>query len=237
MMRMILGSLRRVVPPGWLPDGSHRKAIGWALAVMCAWSAGCGGSPTSPASATPQASSTPQACAGLTLSAAMSDPTGDAGPWGSYAPPDLASFRAAVSGCQLSVTIVFAPGAFSLASTSWSLALDTDEDPATGFSGRNSGHIDPGSMGAEYLVEASATGIEAEVRRSASGGGFAAPHGAVPVTIAGDQVSFVIPLEMLGGDDGRMVLSVTAAIRLTPTTSSPLLDYLPDLYTALPRTR
>jgi hypothetical protein len=168
----------------------------------------------------------------------MSDPAGDAAAWGlSAPPPDLVEFRAAVSGCQLSVTIVFAPGGFSAALTGWSVSLDTDENPATGFTGRNSLHVDPASMGAEYLLEVGATSSQVDVRRSAAGGGFAAAHGTVPATIEGDQVSFVVPLEMLGGDDGRMVFSVSSAIRLSSSSSSPVLDYLPDLYSALPRTR
>jgi hypothetical protein len=223
-------------------EGPRLEAMGraGAISLVCLSLVGCGDSktPTSPTSPSPQPTSTPMACAGLVLSAAMSDATGDALTGGLPRPgPDLTEVRAAVSGCQLSMTIVFAPGTLSLADTSWQVLLDTDEDPATGVPGRNANHADPTAIGADYLVQRGSESGLADVFRSAGSGGFTGPVATVPVAIDGDQVSFVVPLAVLGGDDGRLVFSVNDEAQLSSGTFTPVLDYLPDLGAALPRTR
>jgi hypothetical protein len=218
------------------PLDSLRRALARtgpvALVLLASLSgSGCADSPSSPAPVPiPTPTPTPPPCAGLVLSAVSSDPARDAGP---SSHPDLVRFRATVSGCQLGMTITFAPGTLSRDDTHWAVSLDTDENATTGFSGRDSLHTDAAAMGAEYFVDRGSDSSFATVTATGAAGG----GGTVPVTIAGDQVSLVIPMAMLGNDDGRMVFSVTVSRQLAPGTTTTILDYLPNPGVPLPRTR
>jgi hypothetical protein len=51
----------------------------------------------------------------------------------------------------------------------------------------------------------------------------------VPVSFpAADQLRVVVPLAMLGNDDGRMKFKVTSAQFLTDTTATGITDYMPN---------
>lgn len=209
--------------------GAARTGTIALLVLACLSAPGCGGSPASPAPL-PTPPPTPPPCAGLVLSAVMSDPAGDV--WLSTN-PDLVGFRAAVADCQLTLTITFAPGTLSPGKAAWQVSLDTDENAATGFPGRDAGNTDAAAMGAEYFVERDTDDSIARVKAP----WVPAANGTVPVTIAGNQLVLVLPLTMLGNDDGRMVFSVIVSRVLGPGANTAILDYLPDRGAALPRTR
>lgn len=215
------------------------RGLGMAVGVVLAMSlGGCGGG-TPTAGNAPTASSAPTTvpCLGVNTSGAMADPAGDVPETSVSSPvPDLIDARAAIADCRLTMTLTFAPGTFSRMVTHWQIGLDTDENPASGFSGRNSAHDDAHLMGADYLITSSPDVDRGAVRQYVAGSGFTT-LGSVPLVIEGDRLSFVVPLSMLGSDDGRLVFEVSAAIRIGSTTSTPILDYLPDLHAALPRTR
>jgi hypothetical protein len=219
----------------WPLDGLRRALARTgpvALVLLaCLSGPGCSDSPSSPSPTPPQPTPTPTPppCAGLVLSAVASDPARDAGP---DSQPDLVRFRATVSGCQLGMTLTFAPGTLSRNDTHWQVSLDSDENAATGFSGRDSLHLDAAAMGADYFVERGSDGNHADVENAVGG-----VIQTVPVTIAGDQLSLVVPMATLGDDDGRMVFSVTVARQLAPGATTAILDYLPDKGVPLPRTR
>ncbi len=130
------------------------------------------------------------------------------------------------------MNLTFAPGTLA-ADTFWEILLDTDENPATGFSGRSSNHWDAGAMGAEYMVLRGANSSVATIERAV------APFGqeTIPITTTGDQVGIVIPLAKLGDDDGRMTFSLSSSRQLSADRYTAILDFLPDLGQPLPRTR
>jgi hypothetical protein len=212
---------------GWPP----RRILGIVFATGFA---GCGGStPT----ALPTPAPTPTPCLAAGTSGTLSDRAGDVPDKSVSSPvPDLVNAHLAVTDCQLTVALTFAPGTLSRLVTDWQVGLDTDENPATGFSGRNSNHDDAQLMGADYTIVSSQDVDRGAVRSYLSGSGFTTV-GTVPLVFEGDRLSFVVPLSLLGRDDGRLAFEANTAIRIGSGTSTPILDYLPDLRAALPRTR
>jgi hypothetical protein len=213
-----------------------------ALLLSCLPWVGCGGdSPTRPtpqATLTPTPTPAPRACDGLVLMGAMADRQGEVPTSGlSHPAADLADARVTIADCRVTLTITFAAGTFSRDVTQWQVSLDTDENPATGFSGRDALHSDAAAMGADFFVENTTDPSRAEVISFSPSGGSGGVDGGVPVTIDGDQVRVEVPLAMLGDDDGRFIFSITVSNRLSQGGFSVVLDYLPDRGADLPRTR
>jgi hypothetical protein len=194
--------------------GHVRGAI---LAVLPAFAAACS-SPSTP--------SAPPALTGT-----VSDPAGDATSNVVPIAPDLVGATIQVAGGNLTLTISFAPGTYSQTQTLWSATLDTDENPATGSPGVDSGGGDAALLGADYVVYGVAPrgSTQAFVLRATGPNQFV-NVGSVPVTFpAADQARVVVPLSMLGNDDGRLKFKIVCSQYLTDTTSTGITDYMPDL--------
>jgi len=122
-------------------------------------------------------------------------------------PPDLVAATITVSGGNLAATISFVPGTLSHSDTLACLLLDVDENPATGgpFT------IDTTAIGYDYSVCAVNPRRSTTAQVSRLGGGSSVGIGSVPATFPSDnQVSFTVPLLLLGNDDGRLMFKVAA---------------------------
>jgi hypothetical protein len=158
------------------------------------------------------------------------DPVGDSAST-SFVPvsPDLVSGTIEVSGATLTLTATFAPGTLSQTQTLFNANLDTDENPATGFPS------EPSSLGVDYFIRAVVPRNSTQARAFHVTGNASCL--AVPCTLVGtssvtfptaEQARVIIPLTMLGNDDGRMNFEVIVLQYLTDDTTTPTLDTMPD---------
>ena len=86
----------------------------------------------------------------------ITDPSGDATPFGGVPGPDLVSTTVLNTGTALVFQVRFAPGTFNSQITFAQVLLDTDRTPSTGHPGTDSGcQTDAGAIGSEYIVNAS----------------------------------------------------------------------------------
>ena len=162
---------------------------------------------------------------------ALSDPVGDAGEGN----PDLVSGSVAIAGTNLMLSVRFAPGTFNAATTVAQFALDTDQQPTTGHQGSDSGCVnDNGIIGIEYVVDMGSTayGSGASVRAFVGpncnlfGSGTQTAPGTV--TYSTDGLDAVIPLNLLGNDDGLLNFKVVASRYLGPGFTG-VLDRMSDI--------
>lgn len=176
--------------------------------------AGCSkGSPT-----TPTAPSTPPAPT-RGIFGEVTDPIGDAQARplaGVTAPPDLVGATIEAKDGLLTATVSFAAGTMSQSNTRWFIQLDLDQDPATGAHRGEAVVSDP-LIGYEYIISfgsspgVAQTGIlrmrfDGNVRRW-----FSDTAGTAEVTFpTANQARAVIPLTLLGNDDGRLAFRVIA---------------------------
>jgi hypothetical protein len=171
----------------------------------------------------------PFTATGVTITTTVTDPAGDAGAGN----PDLVSGTASAGNGNLTLSLQFAPETFDPATTHALFDLDIDENPATGFQGIDNGGHDTGVLGVDYLVfmgSASEAGNATILRFN--GEGFTTV-GTVPVSFSTDGMSVVIPLSLLGNDDGQMTFRVEVQTQLTSApTYTAVLDWMPD--TTLP---
>jgi hypothetical protein len=163
------------------------------------------------------------------------DPLGDARSAPNVTvPPDLLEAEVSTSGGALSVKVTFAAGTASQADVFGSLYLDIDENPATGRRGTDSVGTDGAVIGVEYIivfVRPQGSTI-AEIIRMRPDHVFSDVIGSVGVSfVSSNQISFAIPLGLLGGDDGQVAFKLTGA-KWAGTVQSAHLDILPD--TGLP---
>jgi hypothetical protein len=167
-----------------------------------------------------------------TLTGSVSDAAGDAVPRpGVAVSPDLVAATIDVSGGNLTVTVTLAAGTLSQTQTLVSISLDTDENPATGSPGIDSGATDAALVGTDYVINVVSPRNSAQALiLHATGNTYQfAAAGFVPVSFpAADQLRVVVPLAMLGNDDGRMKFKVTSAQFLTDTTTTGITDYMPN---------
>jgi hypothetical protein len=182
----------------------------------------CGGSGTSP-SATPPIT---------TLTGTVTDPAGDAVPRpGIAVSPDLVAAVIEVSAGNLTLTVTLAPGTLAQTQTLISTVLDTDENPATGSPGIDSGFTDSSLIGTDYVINAVAPrGSGQAVILKAVGNAYQfTTVGTAAVSFpAADQLRVTVPLSMLGNDDGRLKFKVTSAQYLTDTSTTGITDYMPN---------
>jgi hypothetical protein len=108
------------------------------------------------------------------------------------------------------------------------LLLDTDENPATG-SPVVSGEI---LIGYDYSVCAVNPRRSTTAQVSRLGGGSAVGVGSVPMTFPSDaQMTFTVPLSLLGNDDGRLAFKVQAMqwVDDPGVFNTGTIDLMPDL--------
>jgi hypothetical protein len=166
------------------------------------------------------------------LTGSITDPAGDAVPRpGVSAVPDLVGATIGVGGGTLTITVSFVPGTLSQTQTFFQVQLDTDENPGTGFSGVDSSHSDANAIGADYTIEAVSprNSTQALIRR-AIGPDQLTTVGTTSVSFPTvDQARIVVPLTMLGNDDGRLKFKVVCSQWLSDTTGTGITDYMPDV--------
>jgi hypothetical protein len=193
----------------------RRLAIG--LAGLCAAAVGCSGSTTTPSTAGGTTA---------TLRGEVSDPAGDAiaDPRIPIS-PDLVHATAEVAGGNLTIVIQFAPGTLNRQTTRVSVLLDTDQDGTTGIREAN-------GLGADYSLDfsagiAQATVTKADVAACAARQSCFNPVGSVSINFLTDAMQAVVPLAMLGNDDGRMNFSMSSYVLVAPLTAV-VVDFMPD---------
>ena len=151
-----------------------------------------------------------------------------------FVSPDLVAGTLEVSAGNLTITVSYAYGTMSQTRTMFFAYLDTDQNPATGNPGVPAvgGVADADLIGSDYAINgvSPADSGRASVHR-ASGSGSLQTISSVPVIFPGaDQIRVVVPLTLLGNDDGRMNFKVICHQWLSPEPpTSTVLDYLPDV--------
>jgi len=142
-------------------------------------------------------------------------------------PPDLVGATIDVRGGNLTATISFAPGTLSHTNTFACLMLDVDENASTGAPA-------PGGepLGYDYSICGVVPRASTSAQVSQLGGGVATNISSVAATFpTADQVQFVVPLSVLGNDDGRMAFKVNAMQFVDDPIvfNSGAVDWMPDL--------
>jgi hypothetical protein len=142
-------------------------------------------------------------------------------------PPDLAGATIEIANGNLTATISFAPGTLSHTNSFACILLDADENPSTG--GPSAGGDVP--LGYDYSICAVVPRASTTAQVSVLGGGVSTGIGSVPATFpTNDQVRFVVPMSLLGNDDGRMAFKVQSMQWVDdPIFNSGAIDWMPDL--------
>jgi hypothetical protein len=172
------------------------------------------------------------------------DATGDSSAGGGTPPfPDLISATLTVDQGDLNISVRFAPGTFSAATTLVNLVLDTDENATTGSPGVDSECVnDAATVGTDFVVNTSSNfyGSNVVVHRyvnqatppARSCNTFAGPSTVGTASFVADGVDFVIPLSALGNDDGRLrfkVLTGSHIPSVCPSCFTTVQDYMPNV--------
>ena len=142
----------------------------------------------------------------------VTDPDDDAQPSVNDDPdPDVVAASATSDGTDLHLSLRFKAGTFDQALTQAVFSLDTDQDPSTGSPGTTFNCApDCDDIGTDFLVDLGGDlGTEAEAFRFDTAGGAFLLEGAGTVTFVADGMDAVVPLALLGGDDGRLNFKVT----------------------------
>ncbi|MEO8627880.1 MAG: hypothetical protein ABI612_07225 [Betaproteobacteria bacterium] len=136
--------------------------------------------------------------------------------------PDLASASVSIdSGGSVTFSVDFGPST-SLTEASPFFVIDIDQNPATGFAGVTSTHLDSDLIGAEYVLRFNA---------SAFGGDAVLSHisqKSFAVTRSGSTLSTSLNLSDLGGDDGLMNFKVVASRQLSAASWTGIQDYMSE---------
>ena len=173
--------------------------------IILILSIACGGSTTSPTA--PTQSSNPS------LHGEVTDPSGDALVDARLpTSPDLVRATADVSAGDITFTARVAPGTFAQATTRFTILLNTDQNVATGT----------GTLGIEYFVQMG--GIlanRADIVRSDGD----VVVGSVPVSFVANGIDAIVPLALIGNDDGRLNFKVFAS---AGPVWPDILDRMPD---------
>ena len=181
----------------------------WPAVFMVVVCAGCG------------SSSSPADAPSTTFHGEVTDPIGDTfNTSGVVTPPDLVRATADVASGTLTISVRCAPGSFNRDTAAILVQVDTDQSAATGQ--RNA----IGDFGYDYAISWTIAGQQGVVVRiTGTDAGFSTTLvGNVSAALAADGVDFVVPLSMLGGDDGRMNFRVLASDRPAIKTT----DAMPD---------
>ena len=176
-----------------------------AIALVAIASVACGGSGSGPTGPSPSP--------GQSLHAEVTDPSGDALVDGQLPiSPDLVRGTADVSGGNITFTVRVAPGTFAQQTTRFTILLNTDQNLATGT----------GTLGIEYFVQMGGIlGNRADIVRSDGD----VVVGSVPVSFVANGIDAVVPLALIGNDDGKLDFKVFAS---AGPVWPDILDRMPD---------
>ncbi|HZL72148.1 MAG TPA: hypothetical protein VFC86_06795 [Planctomycetota bacterium] len=150
----------------------------------------------------------------------ISDPAGDSIVW-PWVPdtrpaPDLVYASVLAADDHIQLTARFAPGTFSAESFVF-FSLDTDMDLSTGWPGTTiNGVIDADVLGVDYFVDARgpAFGGKASLLHVVDSSlGFFIIASDIDVIFQDDGLDVVIPLSLIGDDDGRMHFKATVSVQ------------------------
>jgi hypothetical protein len=143
-------------------------------------------------------------------------------------PPDLLMATVIASSGNLEVTVSFAAGTLSHTDSFFCAFLDTDESATTG--NPSAGGDVP--LGFDYSICAVSPRGSTTAQVSRLSGGTATGIGSAPATfVSPDQLRVVVPLALLGNDDGRMAFKVNSMQWMvdTPVFNTGAIDWMPDL--------
>ena len=163
----------------------------------------------------------------------ISDPAGDSTQFGwepaSKPAPDFVYASALAADGQIVLTARFDPGTYGN-DTYVAFSLDTDTDPSTGWPGTTSNlTIDADVLGVEFVVDAKGTAFGGKARIfEGSTSGFTLIASDLDITFHEDGLDVVIPLSLIGDDDGRLHFKVTVGVQRTNIFFFPISDWITD---------
>ncbi len=146
--------------------------------------------------------------------------------------PDAVAASVTSDGTNLYLSVRFKAGTFDQALTRAAFHLDTDQEPSTGNPGASSGCVDDAAiLGADFVVFVGGS-LGTDIRR-----GFPACDASFTVLAAGsaattfvlDGMDAVVPLALLGGDDGWLNFKVTISEEISASSATGILDTIPDV--------
>jgi hypothetical protein len=199
---------------GRLEMGTTRSAKTLLVTILGVLCAACGqdSSPTGPSGSTGP---------GLTLHVEISDPSGDALN-NQPNPPDLVQAGVDVRSGSVTLEIVLAAGTFDPQATRLYVAFDTDQSAATGNAAWG--------IGTDYDAWVYAIDRSAEIRRRFPNSAPPVTVGTVSATLGANGMNLIVPLSLLGGDDGRLDFQIhSSGDPRVAGQSAAILDFMPNL--------
>jgi len=171
---------------------------------------------------------------GALASGTVTDPNNDATSSSNGDPdPDVVSATVSTDGTNLLLQVRYKAGTFDQTLTRAQFILDTDQNPATGHPGSDSGCPTPsdnGIIGAEFVVNMGADlGTSAQVLAYQGSCNSFASGGSGTTTFVTDGMNATVPLSLLGGSDGRVNFKVVISEQISPTGFTGVLDYMPNV--------
>lgn len=156
------------------------------------------------------------------------DPAGDSGGEGCC---DISSVTVTSTPGDVTISIRFHPG-YDPSLISTTVNIDTDQDVTTGQPGvAAGGTIDAAQIGGDYIAFRAGRDGAATTPINM----FVGPPintftnvGTAPVTYVADGYDIVIPLSLLGGDDGFLDVKVISAKKLSADGNTGILDIAPN---------
>jgi hypothetical protein len=154
-----------------------------------------------------------------TFSAVVTDPAGDGGT------ADVVSATLDIADGNMLVRVVLTPASFQADSMLLVFNLDTDENPATGYTSANPGHV---GFGIDCMIQLGKYAPDiraARVSRWENGGFVAIANAALTVITNGYEAT--LPASSCD-DDGRALLKVDTFRQLSAQAWSTRQDWAPD---------
>jgi hypothetical protein len=143
----------------------------------------------------------------------VADPAGDAS-----GGPDILFADVLVDASSIRFIMEFAPGTLDPATTLSGFSLDADRDSTTG--------IPWNGIGVEFVVSQGYLGDTGTAYLFQDGLGNIASS---PVSFFTDRVEYAFALALFGAEDGLLDFIATTQIALSPSTSTTIRDFAPDI--------
>lgn len=155
----------------------------------------------------------------------VTDPSNDS----INAAPDMVSGSVCIdSGGDARMTVTYTGGT-SLNNASATFAMDTDMNPATGYSGIDSSHTDSALIGDDYTLRIDGSGFSGMGTLYSMSGGFPSMlSNTIAVTYSGTTEVATVPLSLLGGINGSMNFAVMSNYQQSSTVLLSIGDYMPN---------